>query len=86
MQGVPDRTRVADQGAHRPELDFVPFPKEHEAALQPRVVEARRVAAPSVGGMITSAIYVLFLIPCLFVIGHDVRSRISKNVTSGVST
>jgi Cu(I)/Ag(I) efflux system membrane protein CusA/SilA len=33
------------------------------------------IAAPSVGGMVTSAIYVLFLIPCLFAIGHDLRSR-----------
>jgi Cu(I)/Ag(I) efflux system membrane protein CusA/SilA len=31
------------------------------------------IAAPSVGGMITSTIYVLFLIPCLMAIGHDLR-------------
>jgi len=33
------------------------------------------IAAPSVGGMVTSTIYVLFLIPCLFAIGHDIRER-----------
>jgi Cu(I)/Ag(I) efflux system membrane protein CusA/SilA len=33
------------------------------------------IAAPSVGGMVTSTIYVLFLIPCLFAIGHDWRRR-----------
>jgi Cu(I)/Ag(I) efflux system membrane protein CusA/SilA len=33
------------------------------------------IAAPSVGGMLTSTIYVLFLIPCLFAIAHDFRSR-----------
>jgi Cu(I)/Ag(I) efflux system membrane protein CusA/SilA len=31
------------------------------------------IAAPSVGGMVSSTIYVLFLIPCLFAIGEDVR-------------
>jgi len=31
------------------------------------------IAAPSVGGMVSSTIYVLFLIPCLFAIGDDVR-------------
>jgi Cu(I)/Ag(I) efflux system membrane protein CusA/SilA len=31
------------------------------------------IAAPSVGGMLTSTIYVLFLIPCLFAIGDDLR-------------
>jgi Cu(I)/Ag(I) efflux system membrane protein CusA/SilA len=33
------------------------------------------IAAPSVGGMVSSTIYVLFLIPCLFAIGHDLRER-----------
>ena len=33
------------------------------------------IAAPSVGGMVTSTIYVLFLIPCLFAIGNDLRTR-----------
>ena len=30
------------------------------------------IAAPTVGGMFSSAIYVLFLIPCLFAIGQDI--------------
>jgi Cu(I)/Ag(I) efflux system membrane protein CusA/SilA len=33
------------------------------------------IAAPSVGGMVTSTIYVLFLIPCLFAIADDFRRR-----------
>ena len=33
------------------------------------------IAAPSVGGMVSSTIYVLFLIPCLFAIGHDLKQR-----------
>ncbi len=31
------------------------------------------IAAPAVGGMLSSTIYVLFLIPCLFAIGEDFR-------------
>lgn len=33
------------------------------------------IAAPTFGGMISSTIYVLFLIPCLFAIGEDIRQR-----------
>jgi Cu(I)/Ag(I) efflux system membrane protein CusA/SilA len=33
------------------------------------------IAAPTLGGMISSTIYVLFLIPCLFAIGDDFRRR-----------
>ncbi len=36
---------------------------------------AQPIAAPSVGGMVSSTLYVLFLIPCLFVIGEDLRKR-----------
>jgi len=31
------------------------------------------IATPTIGGMASSAIYVLFLIPCLFAIGEDIR-------------
>jgi Cu(I)/Ag(I) efflux system membrane protein CusA/SilA len=31
------------------------------------------IAAPSIGGMITSAIHVLFMTPCFFVIVEDAR-------------
>lgn len=37
----------------------------------------RPIAAPSVGGMISSTIYVLFLIPCLFAIGDDLRKYLN---------
>jgi copper/silver efflux system protein len=33
------------------------------------------IATPTFGGMISSTIYVLFLIPCLFAIGEDIRGR-----------
>ena len=33
------------------------------------------IATPTFGGIISSAIYVLFLIPCLFTIGEDIRLR-----------
>ena len=35
----------------------------------------RPIATPTFGGMISSTIYVLFLIPCLFAIGDDIRRR-----------
>jgi Cu(I)/Ag(I) efflux system membrane protein CusA/SilA len=31
------------------------------------------IAAPSIGGMISSSLHVLFMTPCLFVIGDDIR-------------
>jgi Cu(I)/Ag(I) efflux system membrane protein CusA/SilA len=33
------------------------------------------IATPTIGGMISSTIYVLFLIPCLFAIGEDIRRQ-----------
>jgi Cu(I)/Ag(I) efflux system membrane protein CusA/SilA len=32
------------------------------------------IAAPSIGGMVTSSLHVLFMTPCLFVIGEDIRA------------
>ncbi|MBZ5506614.1 MAG: CusA/CzcA family heavy metal efflux RND transporter [Acidobacteriia bacterium] len=32
------------------------------------------IAAPSIGGMITSSLHVLFMTPCLFAIGEDIRA------------
>jgi len=32
------------------------------------------IATPTVGGMASSTIYVLLLIPCLFAISHDIRT------------
>ena len=32
------------------------------------------IAAPSIGGMVSSSLHVLFMTPCLFVIGEDVRA------------
>jgi Cu(I)/Ag(I) efflux system membrane protein CusA/SilA len=36
------------------------------------------IAAPSIGGMITSSLHVLFMTPCLFVIGEDIRRYWSR--------
>ena len=36
---------------------------------------AKPIATPTFGGMISSTVYVLFLIPCLFAIGDDIRRR-----------
>ena len=32
------------------------------------------IATPTFGGMVTSVFFVLLLIPCLFVIGDDLRN------------
>jgi Cu(I)/Ag(I) efflux system membrane protein CusA/SilA len=41
------------------------------------------IATPTIGGMISSTIFVLFLIPCLFAIGEDIRRlRQSKSVVT----
>jgi Cu(I)/Ag(I) efflux system membrane protein CusA/SilA len=37
------------------------------------------IATPTVGGMISSTIFVLFLIPCLFAIGEDIRRLHKKS-------
>ena len=37
--------------------------------------QLKPIATPTFGGMISSTIYVLFLIPCLFAIGEDIRRR-----------
>ncbi|MEO8314841.1 MAG: CusA/CzcA family heavy metal efflux RND transporter [Pseudomonadota bacterium] len=39
------------------------------------------IATPTIGGMASSAIYVLFLIPCLFAIGDDIRRRRVRQVS-----
>lgn len=33
------------------------------------------IATPTFGGMVSSTVYVLFLIPCVFAIGEDIRQR-----------
>jgi Cu(I)/Ag(I) efflux system membrane protein CusA/SilA len=38
------------------------------------------IATPTIGGMISSTIYVLFLIPCLFAIGEDIRRFLRREV------
>ena len=38
------------------------------------------IAAPSIGGMVTSSLHVLFMTPCLFVIGEDLRLAWQRRV------
>ena len=40
---------------------------------------AKPIAVPSVGGMLSSTLYVLYLIPCLFAIGEDLRRHIPRS-------
>ena len=35
------------------------------------------IAAPSIGGMVSSSLHVLFMTPCLFVIGEDIRQLVA---------
>ena len=43
------------------------------------------IATPTFGGMFTSTIYVLFLIPCLFAIGEDIRTRWPERFSAAVA-
>jgi Cu(I)/Ag(I) efflux system membrane protein CusA/SilA len=43
------------------------------------------IATPTFGGMISSTIYVLFLIPCLFAIGEDIRRRWPARFGAGLA-
>ena len=36
------------------------------------------IAAPSIGGMVSSSLHVLFMTPCLFVIGEDLRRWLER--------
>jgi Cu(I)/Ag(I) efflux system membrane protein CusA/SilA len=40
------------------------------------------IATPTIGGMASSTIYVLFLIPCLFAIGEDIRRARTKQAAT----
>jgi Cu(I)/Ag(I) efflux system membrane protein CusA/SilA len=48
-------------------LSFIPF------STGPGMEIMKPIAAPSIGGMVTSTIHVLFMTPCLFVIVEDFR-------------
>jgi Cu(I)/Ag(I) efflux system membrane protein CusA/SilA len=39
------------------------------------------IAAPSIGGMVTSTLHVLFMTPCLFVIVEDIRQKFKKRAS-----
>ena len=44
-------------------------------ATGPGMEIMKPIAAPRIGGMVTSTLHVLFMTPCLFVIGEDIRRR-----------
>lgn len=44
----------------------------------PGIEIMRPIATPIVGGMISSSLYVLFLIPCLFKVGEDIQGWLRK--------
>ncbi len=48
----------------------------------PGIEIMKPIATPSIGGMVSSTIYVLFLIPCLFAIGDDIRRFQQENRTA----
>ena len=43
------------------------------------------IAAPSIGGMVTSTLHVLFMTPCLFVITEDVKRWLARRQRRGTS-
>jgi len=46
----------------------------------PGIEIMRPIATPTIGGMLSSAIYVLFLIPCLFAVGRDIDNLRRKKL------
>jgi len=52
-------------------LSLLPIMLSHGTGIE----IMKPIATPTIGGMVTSTIYVLFLIPCLFAIGQDFRRR-----------
>ncbi|PYQ92646.1 MAG: hypothetical protein DMF97_21395 [Acidobacteria bacterium] len=41
------------------------------------------IAAPSIGGMVSSSLHVLFMTPCLFVISEDIRRWWRRRTAAG---
>jgi len=50
-------------------LSLFPVMFSHGAGME----LMKPIATPTIGGMVTSTIYVLFLIPCLYAVGDDIR-------------
>jgi len=48
-------------------LSLIPF------SSGPGMEIMKPIAAPSIGGMVSSTLHVLFMTPCLFVIVEDIR-------------
>jgi Cu(I)/Ag(I) efflux system membrane protein CusA/SilA len=53
-------------------LSLLPIMFAHEQGME----LAQPIATPTIGGMATSVIYVLVLLPCLYVIGEDLRRHL----------
>ena len=66
--GVALATETDDGGDHRAVAVFlIPFSSATGMEIM------KPIAAPSIGGMVTSTLHVLFMTPCLFVIQEDIR-------------
>jgi len=55
-------------------FSLLPIPFMHGAGIE----ILQPIATPSIGGMLTSTIHVLFMTPCLFVIREDVRRLMAR--------
>ena len=67
-----------DRGRHR--LSLLPVMFASGAGME----IMKPIAAPSIGGMVTSSLHVLFMTPCLFVIGEDIRHLVGESTPAGV--
>jgi Cu(I)/Ag(I) efflux system membrane protein CusA/SilA len=59
-------------------LSLLPIMLSHGAGVE----IMKPIATPTIGGMVSSTIYVLFLIPCLLAIGEDFRRRRERQCAS----
>ena len=79
MRGATARLRPKLMTVAATVLSLLPVMLSHGAGME----LMRPIATPTVGGMVTSTIYVLFLIPCSYAVVDDLRRwRASRRVAS----
>ena len=71
LQGSVARLRPKLMTVSATVLSLLPVMLSHGTGIE----IMKPIAAPTIGGMVTSTIYVLFLIPCLFAIRQDMARR-----------
>jgi len=79
MQGSVARLRPKLMTVAATALSLLPIMLGDEQGLE----IMRPIATPTIGGMVTSTIYVLLLLPCLYAIGEDVRRYRAARSTHG---